>query len=282
MSTRILASLGASHRQGRGTGAQGRLARTDRRGGHPARYPDGVPGERPFDRCCQFNTQNHDKRNLVVDVKTEAGLEIVRRLADRGRYHDRELQRRHARPDGPRLGFSACAQRTADRCRDAGFMAATARSRTDVALGPSMEMMAGMARIIGHGDGRPVTDRAGLSRSDGRLQQRRRGADRPRGAPAHGQGQYLELAQREAPPRAGSARRSCLPVRQASTASRRATVSTTWFRTKRLRCAGDDAWVAIAAADDAEFAALARTAGQPQLRCRPALRHDRSTAPQRG
>jgi crotonobetainyl-CoA:carnitine CoA-transferase CaiB-like acyl-CoA transferase len=36
-----------------------------------------------------------------------------------------------------------------------------------------------------------------------------------------------------------------------------------------FRCAGDDAWVAIAAADDAEFAALAKAMGRAELAADP-------------
>jgi crotonobetainyl-CoA:carnitine CoA-transferase CaiB-like acyl-CoA transferase len=266
MSTRILASLGASIVK-----VEGPARKDDWRGptagGHPARYPDGIPGERPFDRCYQFNTQNHDKRDLVVDVKTEAGLEIVRRLADRA--------------DIMIANFSAG---TLDRM-GLGWNFLHARNqrlivvempayggdgpiKDHVALGPSMEMMAGMARIIGHGDGHPVTtgpaylDPLGGFNSAAAVLTALSARERT------GKGQYLELAQREA---AMHWIGEEIVLAGATGVDREPQGNRVdgMVPHEAFRCAGDDAWVAIAAADDAEFAALVRAAGQPQLASDP-------------
>ena len=106
MCTRILAALGADVVKVEGPGRiddwRGPIG-----GGHPARYPDGAPGERPFDRCYQFNTQNHDKRSLVVDLKDAAGLEIVLALADRADVMIANFSAGTLAPDGTRLGHGA-------------------------------------------------------------------------------------------------------------------------------------------------------------------------------
>ena len=79
MATRVLAALGADVVKIEGP------ARLDdwrgaASGGPPDRYPDFTPGDRPYDRHFQFNTQNHDKRSLVLDLKSSAGRDVARRL----------------------------------------------------------------------------------------------------------------------------------------------------------------------------------------------------------
>ncbi|MFE2218226.1 CaiB/BaiF CoA transferase family protein [Streptomyces canus] len=44
------------------------------------RYPDRDPGPDPSNRNAFFNTQNVDKRSLVVDVKSDEGRDVIRRL----------------------------------------------------------------------------------------------------------------------------------------------------------------------------------------------------------
>jgi crotonobetainyl-CoA:carnitine CoA-transferase CaiB-like acyl-CoA transferase len=266
MSTRILASLGASIVK-----VEGPARKDDWRGptagGHPARYPDGIPGERPFDRCYQFNTQNHDKRNLVVDVKTEAGVEILRQLADRA--------------DIMIANFSAG---TLDRM-GLGWAFLHARNerlivvempayggdgpiKDHVALGPSMEMMAGMARIIGHGDGRPVTTGPAYLDPIGGFNSAAAVLTALAARQRTGKGQYLELAQREAAMH-WIGEEIVLAGATGVDREPRGNRVDGMVPHEAFRCAGEDAWVAIAAADDAEFAALALAIGQPQLAADP-------------
>ena len=42
--------------------------------------PDGVPGERPFDRSFLFNSQNVNKLSCILNLKTEEGRQTLRRL----------------------------------------------------------------------------------------------------------------------------------------------------------------------------------------------------------
>jgi crotonobetainyl-CoA:carnitine CoA-transferase CaiB-like acyl-CoA transferase len=262
MATRILAALGAAIVKVEGPGRiddwRGPVG-----GGHPARYPGGVPGERPFDRCYQFNTQNHDKRSLVVDLKSEAGLGIVRRLVDRADVMIANFSA--GTLDRMGLGWADV------RARNAGLIlvempayGADGPIRDHVALGPSMELMAGMARLIGYGDGRPVTTGPAYLDPLGGFNSAAAVLTALAARALTGRGQHVELAQREAamhwigeeivyaaatgadrPPR-GNRRDGIVPH-------------------DAFRCAGEDAWVAIAAADDAEFAALAGTMGRPKL-----------------
>jgi crotonobetainyl-CoA:carnitine CoA-transferase CaiB-like acyl-CoA transferase len=262
MVTRILASLGAAVDK-----VEGPQRIDDWRGpvggGHPARYPDGVPGERPFDRCYQFNTQNHDKRSLVIDLKTAAGLEAVRRLAARadvmianfsvGTLERMGLGWETVHALNPRLIVV-----------EMPAYGAGGPIGNHVALGPSMEMMAGMARIIGYGDGRPVTTGPAYLDPMGGFNGAAAVLTAIAARERTGRGQYVEMAQREAAMHwigeeivyAVATGQDRLPRgnRMPGVAPHDA-----------FRCAGEDAWVAIAAFDDAAFAALARAMERPEL-----------------
>ena len=266
MATRILAALGASVVK-----IEGPERRDDWRGpiggGHPARYPDGVAGDRPYDRCYQFNTQNHDKRSLVVDLKTDAGLEIVRQLADRS--------------DVLIANFSAG---TLDRM---GLGWADVHARNErlivvempaygvngpisdhVALGPSMELMSGMGCLIGHGDGRPVT--TGLAYLDpiGGFNSAAAVLTALAARACTGRGQHVELAQREAAMH-WIGEEIVLAIATGADRTPRGNRIDDVVPHDAFACAGDDAWVAIAAADDSAFAALAGVMGRPELATDP-------------
>ena len=279
MATRLLAALGASVVKIEGPSRiddwRGPVA-----GGHRARYPDGVPGDRPFDRCYQFNTQNHDKRSLVVDLKTEAGLALVRRLA--------------VRADVLIANFSAG---TLDRM-GLGFQSMAALNEglivvempaygsggplsEHVALGPSMELMAGMASSIGYGDGRPVTTGPAYLDPLGGFNSAAAVLTAIAAREITGRGQHVELAQREAAmhwigeeivwaaahgsdrPPDGNRVEGVVPH-------------------DAFHAAGSDEWIAIAAPDEKAFAALAAVIGKPNSGRGSALPHREFTGREPG
>jgi len=43
-------------------------------------YPDGIPGERPWNRNCGFNTRNRNKLSVSLDLNKEQGRELLKRL----------------------------------------------------------------------------------------------------------------------------------------------------------------------------------------------------------
>lgn len=266
MATRILAALGASIVKVEGPGRiddwRGPVG-----GGHNARYPDGIAGERPYDRCYQFNTQNHDKRSLVVDLKTEAGLGIVRRLVDRS--------------DVLIANFSAG---TLDRI-GLGWAHVHARNQRlilvempaygvggpisdHVALGPSMELMSGMARLIGYGDGRPVTTGPAYLDPIGGFNSAAAVLTALAARTRTGGGQYVELAQREAAMH-WIGEEIVLAAATGADRTPRGNRVDGVVPHGAFRCAGEDEWVAIAAAGDAEFAAMARVMDRDDLACDP-------------
>jgi crotonobetainyl-CoA:carnitine CoA-transferase CaiB-like acyl-CoA transferase len=258
MVTRILATLGAEVIKVEGPGRiddwRGPIG-----GGHPARYPDGVPGDRPFDRCYQFNTQNHDKRSLVVDLKDSAGLEIVQRRAAEADV----LIANFSVGTLDRMGLGAGVMRAKNGRLIVVEMPAYGAGgpvSDHVALGPSMELMSGMARIIGYGEGKPVTTGPAYLDPTGGFNGAAAVLTALHARQRTGHGQYVEIAQREAAMHwigeeiilAAATGKDRVPEgnRLETMAPHDA------FRTR-----GEDEWVAIGVADDAEFAVLAEVIG---------------------
>jgi crotonobetainyl-CoA:carnitine CoA-transferase CaiB-like acyl-CoA transferase len=266
MATRILAALGASIVKVEGPGRiddwRGPIG-----GGHRARYPDGIAGERPYDRCYQFNTQNHDKRSLIVDLKTEAGLEIARRLVDRSdvliaNFSVGTLERMG-------LGWADVHARN-ERLIVVEMPAygVDGPISDHVALGPSMELMSGMGRLIGYGDGRPVTTGPAYLDPMGGFNGAAAVLTALVARTRTGRGQYVELAQREAAMH-WIGEEIVLAAATGLDRTPRGNRVDGMVPHDAFRCAGDDAWVAIAAADDAAFAALARVMDRPDLTTDP-------------
>ena len=121
----------------------------------PASYPDRTGGDRPFDRNALFNTQNHDKKSISLDLKSPLGQDIARRLA--------------AKCDVVLANFSPHAltklglgYETLSRDNPKLVMVEMPAFGNDgpwsshVGMGKTMEAAAGMASLIGYGDGEPV------------------------------------------------------------------------------------------------------------------------------
>ena len=266
MCTRILAALGADVVKIEGPGRiddwRGPVG-----GGHPARYPGGAAGDRPFDRCYQFNTQNHDKRSLVVDLKDPSGLDIVLKLADRADVMIANFSAGTLTRMG--LGWDVVHARN-NRLIVVEMPAygGDGPIKNHVALGPSMELMSGMARGIGYGDGQPVTtgpaylDPLGGFNSSAAVLTALAARERA------GRGQHVEIAQREA---AMHWIGEEIILAHAAGADRepRGNRSDTMAPHDAFPAKGADAWIAIAAEDDASFTALARAMDRPELAADP-------------
>lgn len=262
MCTRILASLGADVIKVEGPGRiddwRGPIG-----GGHPARYPNGVPGERPFDRCYQFNTQNHDKRSLVVDLKDQAGIDIVLGLADRADVMIANFSAGTLGRIG--LGWDVVHARNPKLIVvEMPAYGGDGPIKDHVALGPSMELMSGMARSIGYGDGKPVTtgpaylDPLGGFNSSAAVLTALSARQRT------GLGQYVEIAQREAAMH-WIGEEIVRAIASGQDHEPRGNRSDVMVPHDAFPAAGVDAWIAIAAPDDAAFTALAAAMGQPDL-----------------
>ncbi len=229
----------------------------------PVRYPDLDPGERPYNRTILFNSQNLNKLSLTVDVKKPGGRDALLRLAavsdvvlsnftpgTLARMGVGYEQLKEAKPDIIVLEMPAFGNN--------GPMAHHG------ALGPGMEFSSGMSAFVGYEGGGPMpTGPAYLDPIAGynaaaailtALVHRQ----------ATGQGQYIEMSQVEA----------AMPFIGELILNSIETGASPSLHGNRVADAaphdaypslGQDAWVAIRVANDAEWRTLAEMIGAPQL-----------------
>jgi crotonobetainyl-CoA:carnitine CoA-transferase CaiB-like acyl-CoA transferase len=230
---------------------------------NPTRFPADGAGEKPWDRCALFNSQNANKLSLSLELKQQAAKDAMLRIL--------------AGADVVLCNFTAG---TLDRM---GFGHAALKAlRPDIivaempafgssgplshatAIGPSMEMAAGMAGMIGHPGGKPTTTGPTYPDPIGALH----GAAAVLTALLHrqhtGQGQHIEVPQVEAAMHfigehilaalATGENPQPMGNRVAWAAPHQA------FPT-----AGTDQWIAIAATTDAAYRALCAAIDRPDL-----------------
>ena len=227
----------------------------------PYRYPRDGEGERPWNRVAQFNSQNVNKLSLTVDLKKPGGKEVLLKLLARsdvllsnftpGTLGRLGLSYDHLKPirpdiivaEMPAFGLS-------------GPMA------HGPAIGPTMEMAAGMASMTGYPDGPPMTtgptylDPIGAFHGAAAvltaLLHRRRG----------GGGQHVEIPQVEAAMHyIGEHILHAIATGVDPSPSGN---HVSWAAPHALfPAAGDDQWLAIAVRNDAEFQALSAAMGRP-------------------
>ena len=137
------------------------------------RFPDGKAGERPHNRVALFNSQNHNKLGLSLDIKHPKGLAAMHRLAAKADVVICNFTAGTLTRMG--VGYEALKQDQERHHRrgDAGF-----RQHRAAVEGGSQRRDHGNGRRHVRDDRlcrrRADDHRAGLSGSDGRLQRRGR------------------------------------------------------------------------------------------------------------
>ena len=257
LATRILGDLGADVLKieaptGRGPAV---VPKTD-----PLYFADGDPGDRPWNRNGLNNKLNRNKRSLAIDLKAPEGRDALLRLVTAS---DVVIENFSARAM-PSLGLGYDALREANPSIIYVAMPAFGLEgpyRDYVGLGPSIEPLTGTTALMGYGPDEPrmsvqaITDAmSGTAAAVAILTALERRA-------RTGEGAFIELSQHEAgitfigeqviayqlsgelPERAGNAHPGLAPHGV-------------------YRCSGDDEWIALAVADEAQWAALCKLAGQ--------------------
>ena len=232
------------------------------KGDDRVRYPDREPGERPYNRSAWFNTQNIGKQSLGLNLKApqaRPAIEAMVREADIviSNFAAGALQRMH-------LGYEDLRRLREDIILlemvvtgEGGPLAGTR------GVGPTMEALAGMTVLTGYGDG--VPQRTGPAYVDpiGALN----GAMAVLLAVHHhartGQGQRIELAQRESLMH-WYGERLLLAAQDGLELAPDGNALAWAAPHDAYRARGDDEWVAIAVFEDAEWQALCHAMGQPQ------------------
>ncbi|MGH3302078.1 MAG: CoA transferase, partial [Streptosporangiaceae bacterium] len=124
-------------------------------GGAARYYPDGQPGERPWNRCLLFNTQGQGKLSLGLDLKIEGAREIMLQLAEVSdvliaNFTPGVLERLG-------IGYDTLSARNPRII--VVEMPAFGPGGPDSAhqgMGKTMEPASGMTALMGYGDGQPV------------------------------------------------------------------------------------------------------------------------------
>ena len=268
--TRLLADLGAEVIKVEALGfydiQRGPVAPT--RGHINLNYPEGDPGDEPWNRSAWFNTLHINKLDVTLDLLGETGRGLLLELAavsdvviENFRYGIREQ----------RLGLSYEKLREARADIILASMPAFGNSgpwRGYAQYGIGQEMLAGFPSMTGHSADQPA--KSGINHGDpitgihaagailAALLRRRR----------TGRGAFIDLSQQEStinfmgehllghqmtgenPQPAGNGDAVMSPHGV-------------------FQCRGDDRWVAIAVSDDAQWRALCDFMGRPELAQHP-------------
>ena len=252
MSTKILAMLGATVVKIEGPewldSWRGPLKPTKLE-----QYPGGVAGERPYDRCARFNAQNHEKYDVAMDLKSSRAQTIIRDMLPKI-----DLLVANFRPGAlDRLGLGYEAASRINPALSMIEMPAVGKGpfMHRIGLGPTMEAVAGIADRIGYGDSEPLGSGSSYLDPMGALHGASASLTALYNRLVHGEGVYVEMAQREAAmhwigellladiangretPRAGNAVPDAAPH-------------------SAFPAAGDDEWIAIACFDDQQWMSL--------------------------
>jgi crotonobetainyl-CoA:carnitine CoA-transferase CaiB-like acyl-CoA transferase len=226
------------------------------------RYPDHTPGERPWNRSSFFNTQNRNKKSLVLDLKTDKGKDIFKRLVAvsdivaenfsagaMGRLNLDYPVLREIKPDIIMLSMPAFGR--------------TGPERDFIAHGPTIEEIAGTTFLQGYADGPPMPS-GGLAWGDPVAGVN--GASAAMIALVHrqetGQGQHIDLSHVEVG--AGFNIDALLTQTMlGQTTPRRGNRDTAMAPHGAYPCKGEDRWISIAVGSDDEWCKLKAAMGRP-------------------
>lgn len=257
LATRFLADLGADVIRIEAPDGRGPAVVPRGSGGY---YPDGDPGEKPYNRQGLNNKLMRNKRSLAIDLKSPEGRRAVLRLIA---VSDVVVENFSARAM-PSLGLDY----EALSARNPRLIFLTMPSfgsrgpyRDYVGLGPSIEPLSGLTALMGYGKDEPrmtvqaLTDAAsgvcGLSAVMTALWQRER----------TGKGALLDLSQSEA---MAAFLAEEFVAAQLSKREPERLGNGAWNAAPYgvYRCLGEDEWISIGCTTDAQWAALARLAGR--------------------
>jgi len=262
MTGRMLAAFGATVIKVEAAGAMD-VWRGPASGGERSRYPNFEPGDRPFNRNNWYNTQNHGKRSLAVDLKSAAAAPIMERLLQRtdvvlSNYASGVLERLG-------LGYDAAARACENIIMLQMPSAGSGGPLTGfLGVGPTMEALAGMTSLNGYGDGIPVSTGPAYADPIGALTATNAVLAALYAREQTGRGQHIEFAQREGLLHWIGEYLLADPASEADfvpqgNRCRHAVPHNAY------PCRGDDRWLAVAVHSDAQWEALCTVLGRPDL-----------------
>ncbi len=159
-------------------------------------FPNWEAGEHRYNRCVSFNTQGHDKRSFGFDVTKPGAREVFLELLARADV----LVANFSSGVLDRLGFAYETLRESHPDLIVVEMPAFGAGTTSsghVAMGSTMEAAAGMAALIGYGDGQPFHTGSTIVDPTGGLNGAAAALVALHGRARHGGGCHVEVAQTE-------------------------------------------------------------------------------------
>ena len=260
VATRILADLGAEVIHVSAPMGRGPLVV---RGGPGVDFPDGGPGDRPWNRQALFNKLHRNKRSLAVDLKTEQGRQIFLDLVATADVVIENFSPRVM--PGLGLGYDDLSEANPRIIYVAMPAYGLDGPRRDyIGFGSSIEPTSGFSALLGYSADEPRITAAGISDPIAgttavaailtALARRDEGD-------AGGEGALLELAQQQA----GINFLGEFFVQRQLTGrdpERIGNAHPTYAPHGVYRCAGDDEWIALATRSEDEWAALAGVAAR--------------------
>jgi crotonobetainyl-CoA:carnitine CoA-transferase CaiB-like acyl-CoA transferase len=230
---------------------------------NPINFPDGLPGDRPFDRSFLFNSQNVNKLSCILNLKTDEGRQTLRRLVAVADVLICNFRPGTLAKLG--LGYSQLARIKPDIIvAELPAFGLCGPMSGYAALGPTMEMATGMSAMTGYRGGQP--ENTGPSYLDPiggfnaaaailtALHYRQR----------TGKGQFIEVPQVEAAMQLIGAELLLAAETGIDPAPDGNHVETAAPH-DAFPARGEDQWVVIAAQEEAEWQALCRVIGRPEL-----------------
>ena len=223
-------------------------------------YPQGM--EEGLNRSGYFNQWGQGKRSVAINLQTPEGIELVKALAARS---DVVIDNFATGVTG-RLGLDAAALHAVNPDLIVASITGygqTGPLRDYMGYGPAIVPLGGITSITGYGDGQP--QEVGISYGDpnggiytafaivAALNARR----------LHGGGQVIELSLWEAI--CNTAIEGWVGHVMGAGHVPMGNRDPRFAPHNVYRCTGEDAWVAIAVTDDAQWQSLCRAIGQPDL-----------------
>ena len=263
--TRLLADMGAEVIQVEA------LNRIDPwRGGYPPRlsgtYPDGIPGDRPYDRNAAYNSVNTGKKGITLDLNFPEARDALLDLVSVSDVFAENFSARVL----PNLGLEYSTLREVNPSIVLLRMPAygcTGPYATYMGNGGSIEPMSGITSLLGYPGGPPMN--SGIMHTDPFAGMMATAAimialhHRAR----TGQGQEIDLSQQETSIGliADRVMEYSMNGFLQKGLERRGNRSDRMAPHNNYRCSGDDSWVAIAVRSDDEWMSLCAAMDTPEL-----------------
>ncbi len=238
-------------------------------------YPDNNPGPDPYNRSGRFVEYNRNKYGITLDLGTPEGLHLFLELV---KISDVVIENFSVGVmERLGLGYEALRAIQPDIIMlSMPAFGSTGPEASYVAFGPQQEALSGIVSITGYQEDRPLSTWVyypdptvalfAVSAVLAALMHRQ----------ATGQGQHIELPQREA--LCYALPELVLEYQMTGRKPRpRGNSHPAYAPHGCYRCQGEDLWVAISVTNDREWVALCQAMGRPDLTLDPRFR----TAPER-